>query len=336
MMTTKATPKPSLSLDALAARIGREHRAIKHTLTVAHKDVMARALRIGRWLHAAKSSPRMRHGMWLPWLAKSCKLSERTAEDYMRLHRVEPQIRSAANVTLRSGLQLARQIEREAKYAVAAAKMSAMPLPERCDIRHCSMVELLSDATGLDAIVTDPPYAREFVPLYADLARLAKTALKPDGVLAVMCGQSTMADVLAVMVPHMPYVWTMAYVFSDSPTPTKVWSAKTGSCWKPILLFGTVRDWGVDVIDPGPIMESNKGFHRWEQSEQGMRKLVERLTRPGDLVCDPFLGGGTTALVCHQTNRQFVGCDVDERAVQISKMRLQEAAEQKDDEEMSA
>jgi hypothetical protein len=41
----------------------------------------------------------------------------------------------------------------------------------------------------VDPIVTDPPYKRQFISLYGELARLAKEVLKPDGVLAVMCGQ---------------------------------------------------------------------------------------------------------------------------------------------------
>ena len=32
----------------------------------------------------------------------------------------------------------------------------------------------------------------------------------------------------------------------------------------------------------------------------------------GDLIADPFLGSGTTAVVSQKLNRQFIGCDVDE------------------------
>ena len=55
-----------------------------------------------------------------------------------------------------------------------------------------------------------------------------------------------------------------------------------------MLVFGTIRDWGTDTVSTGPVT-NDKDFHRWGQSEQGMRQLVERLTRPGDFVYDPFL-----------------------------------------------
>lgn len=54
-------------------------------------------------------------------------------------------------------------------------------------------------------------------------------------------------------------------------------------------------------------------------SESGMRDLIERLTKPGDLVCDPFLGGGTTAVACLSLGRRFVGCDINADAVAAAK-----------------
>lgn len=44
-------------------------------------------------------------------------------------------------------------------------------------------------------------------------------------------------------------------------------------------------------------------------------KLVERCilmsTNEGDLVFDPYMGSGTTAIVAHRLNRRFLGCELD-------------------------
>lgn len=54
--------------------------------------------------------------------------------------------------------------------------------------------------------------------------------------------------------------------------------------------------------------------------------LIERIVKSssleGDLVGDFFLGSGTTALVCRDLNRRFIGCDISEKAVKITKQRL--------------
>ena len=57
-------------------------------------------------------------------------------------------------------------------------------------------------------------------------------------------------------------------------------------------------------------------------------KLIEMLilsaTREGDKVLDPFLGSGTTAVVCQNLGRDFVGIEIDESYVQIAENRLKE------------
>jgi site-specific DNA-methyltransferase (adenine-specific) len=53
-----------------------------------------------------------------------------------------------------------------------------------------------------------------------------------------------------------------------------------------------------------------------------MVDILERFTEPGQLVCDPFLGAGTTALAAVQLGRRFVGSDIDNGQVMIAQGRL--------------
>ncbi len=53
-----------------------------------------------------------------------------------------------------------------------------------------------------------------------------------------------------------------------------------------------------------------------------MRWLVRLLTRPGDLVFDPFTGSGTTAIACALEGRRFIGFELDERHVAIAHLRV--------------
>ncbi len=50
--------------------------------------------------------------------------------------------------------------------------------------------------------------------------------------------------------------------------------------------------------------------------------LVSEATRPGDLVCDPYCGGGTTGLESMLLNRRFVGYDLNPFAILISKVKI--------------
>ena len=53
--------------------------------------------------------------------------------------------------------------------------------------------------------------------------------------------------------------------------------------------------------------------------------LVRSYTDAGDLVCDPFLGSGTTAIACAIEGRRFVGCELEERYCELAAKRVDAA-----------
>ena len=54
------------------------------------------------------------------------------------------------------------------------------------------------------------------------------------------------------------------------------------------------------------------------------RRLIQLYTYKDDLVLDPFLGAGTTAVAAVQTDRHYVGYDTDTHYIDIAKMRLED------------
>lgn len=50
--------------------------------------------------------------------------------------------------------------------------------------------------------------------------------------------------------------------------------------------------------------------------------FIDSLTEEGDLIFDPFSGRGTTALTARQTNRRFVGSDLNPYALVLSKAKV--------------
>jgi DNA modification methylase len=62
---------------------------------------------------------------------------------------------------------------------------------------------------------------------------------------------------------------------------------------------------------------------------QKPKSLIERIIKAssneGDTVADYYLGSGTTAVVCKELNRNFIGCDINPRAIEITLQRLNNA-----------
>ena len=50
--------------------------------------------------------------------------------------------------------------------------------------------------------------------------------------------------------------------------------------------------------------------------------FIQLHTLPGDIVCDPFMGGGSTAAAAKMLGRKFVGIDCEERWLEIAAKRL--------------
>lgn len=207
---------------------------------------------------------------------------------------------------------------RDAAAAAAAAEEEddGPKLPDGVELRLGDFREVLKDIEPgtINAIVTDPPYPAEFLPLFADLADLAARTLKPGGLCAVMVGQSYLPDVYRLMArDDLAYQWTLAYL-TPGGQATQLWQRKVNTFWKPILVYtkGQYDGPWIGDVATSDVNDNDKNHHHWGQSESGMADLLDRLTQPGDLVCDPFLGGGTTAVVAHQLGRRFIGCDIDE------------------------
>lgn len=226
-----------------------------------------------------------------------------------------------------------KRLERVAREKEADRRrtepVEAVSTADDVEIRHGDLRDCLADIPdgSVDAIITDPPYPKEYWDLCGDLGELARRVLTPDGVLAVMTGtRLEMVDTVDMLIGrHMRRRHRGVYL-----TPGQRWRdnlERVATGWKPILIYAhpdaTDLPWlNDDVFTSTGTNEADQRFHHWGQNEQGFAQLIERLTDPGHLVVDPFLGGGTTAVVCRGLGRRFIGCDVDAAAVSTSRERV--------------
>ena len=60
------------------------------------------------------------------------------------------------------------------------------------------------------------------------------------------------------------------------------------------------------------------------------KRLIDLYTYRGDLVLDPFMGAGTTAVAAVRTGRHYVGCDTDSGYVDLARQRVEQAEHETD------
>lgn len=214
--------------------------------------------------------------------------------------------------------RLAREKKADERRAEPVEPVQALDV----DLRVGEFQSALDDLAGqVDAIITDPPYPAEFVHLFSDLSEHAARLLKPNGVMIAMVGQSHLPAYIERLSEHLDYRWTGCYHVQGPRN--RIHHRKVATGWKPLLIFQPPGANPEFLLDDTFTSEADdKEHHHWGQSESGMSAIVERLTEPGDLIVDPFLGGGTTAVVSHDMGRRFIGCDIDAAAVHAARDRF--------------
>lgn len=68
--------------------------------------------------------------------------------------------------------------------------------------------------------------------------------------------------------------------------------------------------------------ESGKNIHDTEKPVELMKILVENSSQEGEIVLDPFVGVGATAIACKELNRVFIGTELDENYYNIAINRI--------------
>jgi site-specific DNA-methyltransferase (adenine-specific) len=64
-----------------------------------------------------------------------------------------------------------------------------------------------------------------------------------------------------------------------------------------------------------------------QKPEALLERIIKMASNEGDIVLDPFMGGGTTIAVADRLNRQWIGIDQSAMAVKVTELRLQKLAE---------
>ena len=85
------------------------------------------------------------------------------------------------------------------------------------------------------------------------------------------------------------------------------------------FLEGTKSVWTIAAVS------AKKIGHPAPFPQELPQRLIELYTFEGDVVLDPFMGSGTTALAARATGRTYVGYEISANYVKLAEKRLQEA-----------
>jgi DNA modification methylase len=197
---------------------------------------------------------------------------------------------------------------------------------ERATLIQGNCLEVLQDLpeASVDAVITDPPFLTQNLHLYGDVASMLPRILKTGGSLLSLVPHFALPRVLADVGQYLKYRWIMCMWQGGGSHARMAMGIEV--LWHPLVWWvnnswprgrGFVRD---GFESPG----RSKELHQWQKPLE-WAAFCMRCVPSGGTVLDPFMGSGTVGVAAIQTDRYFLGIDVDSVCCAIAKERLAKA-----------
>jgi site-specific DNA-methyltransferase (adenine-specific) len=191
-----------------------------------------------------------------------------------------------------------------------------------------------------DVMITDPPYGVEFAgkthkekprpqggySSYEDTPENHAAVVIPAVEKFVRTGKRAMLTPGVRNLLNYPKPRHMGAIYYPAGNGSNPWGF---SCWQPILYYGS-----------DPFLTDRKGSrpdsfsstattktkdHPCPKPIEVMNWFVNRCSRPGELIADPFMGSGTTLVAAKALGRKAIGVEIEEKYCEIAAERLHQA-----------
>ena len=85
-------------------------------------------------------------------------------------------------------------------------------------------------------------------------------------------------------------------------------------------------DWTLPICNGKERLKKNgKKIHSTQKPEALLHRIILATTNKGDLICDPFLGTGTSAVVAKKLGRKYFGIEKDKKYFSAANIRINSA-----------
>lgn len=172
----------------------------------------------------------------------------------------------------------------------------------------------------VDLVVTDPVY--DDIETQRQMAKELPRILRPQGSLILWAAHSHLAELLPAISRYLDYRWL--FVERITGANARMFQLRLFVKWKPIVWFSRGRGLRtVWIPDLYSLPRNERVNHKWAKSEASTSLWVRSFSKEGEMVFDPFIGSGTTAVVADRLGRKFFGCDINPDYVEMALGRLE-------------
>ena len=230
-------------------------------------------------------------------------------------------------------------------------------LAEGVEVYCGDMLAILPTLDGIDHIISDPPYEDE---LHSAIGRIRRT----DGREMIQdlgfAGVNSSRSAIATACVAASSGWLILFTLAEGVRAWRDDIQAAGGKWDTCLAWvkpdarprfngqgaargfeNAVTAWcgkgyrswnsgGKRGIYTHLVIYQRQGEHPTEKPVPLMEELVLDFTKPGQTICDPFMGSGTTGVAAVKCGRRFIGVEMNDRWFDLSCRRIEAALKQPD------
>ena len=188
------------------------------------------------------------------------------------------------------------------------------------------------DSESIDLILTDPPYGLNKkgiqndtdLSLFYNILPECYRVLKKDSFFITFFSTKYLPELFKNN--PFQYFWQIVLYCPNGSVRSSIGYTKFMS----VIIFKKgspkIKKANKDIFvdTPGRMVEPEEGYinHPTPKPTKFIKELLEMFSKEQDLVFDPFIGSGSTAVACQDINRNFIGFEINKEFCELANKRL--------------
>jgi DNA modification methylase len=185
---------------------------------------------------------------------------------------------------------------------------------------------------SIDLVLTDPPYGLNKQGIKNDHDLSLFYSILPESHRVLKDNSFFITFFSTKFLPYIfknnpfQYYWNFVLYCPNGRVMSPIGFTKYMSCvvFKKGNPKMVKRSKDIFVDTPGKMVEPDEGFinHPTPKPKTFIKEILNMFSKEGDIVLDPFIGSGSTAVACKILKRNYIGFDINNDYCKLSENRI--------------
>ncbi|MHA1305302.1 MAG: DNA-methyltransferase [Candidatus Heimdallarchaeaceae archaeon] len=133
----------------------------------------------------------------------------------------------------------------------------------------------------------------------------------------------TREEIMWFVKNNKKFIWNKEEQYSNKKRKSQNFGFKEHKRgYRPKSEYYRITNVWIDIPEPTWKANSLETIHLTPKPEEAIKRIIKVHTKENNIILDPFLGSGTTAIACEKLNRRWIGIEINEEHCEITKERI--------------